>query len=173
MDASERRVGYTRQVRRRAREVWAARLGLEARFWCVSPETVSSTKSPAAQPEYPENLSGMLLVVARCGWMAMVAMAVGLFVFHLPHYYSHNVSTAVSTAHEHFFIEVGLTPGFIAAFVAARDTIVVGVFLAIALAILRRGTGNVIALFVSLMLVFTGVMTPRVLDAPMEHTLWP
>ncbi|CAN5862373.1 hypothetical protein BH20ACT6_BH20ACT6_11430 [soil metagenome] len=88
----------------------------------------------------PPSGAALILTLARVGWLAGTALTVSLFVAGLPEQYR-------------------LLPTGVAGFVVARDTVVAGVWLAVAVLVFARRSADWAALVVAFFLVTFGVGT--------------
>lgn len=117
--------------------------------------SLESTKSPRV------HLSGRRLVAARIGWLFLVATCIGLFLFSLPLEYAQlkNLSGAYSADAEIIaanLAEAGISSGFYAAYWIAVEVAFAVVCLAVAIVIHRHRSDDLMALFVTLLIVLLG-----------------
>ncbi len=107
------------------------------------------------------HLSGRWLVAARVGWLFLVATCIGLFLFSLPLEYAQlkNLSGAYGADAEIIaanLVEAGISSGFYAAYWIAVEAAFAVVCLAVAIVIHRHRSDDLMALFVTLLLVLLG-----------------
>lgn len=110
-------------------------------------------------------LRGRWLLLAWVGWMAVVIATLGLFAVGAPGFFAELQGTCEGTTCERWLLspeqargleEIGLPPGFYAAYKIALEALFVLSFCVVAAVIFWRRSGDWMALFAAIMLVAFG-----------------
>jgi hypothetical protein len=130
------------------------------------PFDMGSTSLPFAPQD---NLTGLLLLVARAGWIALTLLVLTLTALSIPQAYAllqticqpgtACLNFQLVQADLHALHQLGLSPGFLAAYQLGLDIATVLIYTSLAALIFRRRSADRMALFCAYMLVLTGSAT--------------